>query len=63
MTSEKVLINEKCKSKFNIPNNINLILTSNCINPIPIGEKERRLLPIQISDDFIGNKTFWYSFY
>lgn len=59
LTAEKLSINGKGKPSFEIPNKINLISTSNGLNPMPVGEKERRLLIIQISDDWINNKEAW----
>lgn len=62
-TSERVLINKKGEAKYDIPNKINMYMTSNNTNPVPIGEQERRILPINCSDDLVGNKEFWKSFY
>jgi hypothetical protein len=56
-------LNGKGRAKYEIGNKINLILTSNNLNPFPMGERERRLLPIQIGDELIGNVEFWDYFH
>jgi len=59
ITAEKFTINGKGDKTYEIPNKINLICTSNNTNPMPVGEKARRLLIIQISDEWLGDTEVW----
>tara|TARA_R110002126_G_C10405809_1_gene496249 strand:- start:20 stop:1351 length:1332 start_codon:yes stop_codon:yes gene_type:complete len=63
LTTKTISINEKGKCAYDISNKINVIGTSNGLNPMPIGEGDRRILPIEISEELVGNVDFWNNFY
>jgi hypothetical protein len=53
----------KCGAKYSIPNNIRIMMTTNNLMSIKVDEKERRLIPIKVSDIHLNDSTYWEKFY
>lgn len=62
LTRDVISINEKGMKRFTIPHYIKYIVTANPETPFQISEKDRRIAPIQSTEELIGNADYFTEF-
>jgi hypothetical protein len=58
-TDERLTINEKGKSQFDIKSYHRFMITTNNFDPLRVGQDDRRNIIIRASDELIGNKEYF----